>query len=94
MAPRGLEATAALGTGMRQGGAGGPAAVSGSPVRFPGALTLAAAGTLRDAAELPTLRAEATVMGMPDLLTPTYWTAEMVRALPEDGQVYELFRSL
>ena len=29
-------------------------------------------------------------MGMPDLLTPTYWTAEMVRALPEDGQRYEV----
>lgn len=29
-------------------------------------------------------------MGMPDLLTPTYWTAEMVRALPDDGQRYEV----
>jgi Uma2 family endonuclease len=27
---------------------------------------------------------------MPDLLTPSYWTAEMVRALPEDGQIYEV----
>jgi len=29
-------------------------------------------------------------MGMPDLLPPTYWTADMVRALPEDGQRYEV----
>jgi Uma2 family endonuclease len=29
-------------------------------------------------------------MGMPDLLQPTYWTADMVRALPEDGSRYEV----
>lgn len=29
-------------------------------------------------------------MGMPDLLDPTYWTADMVRALPEDGKRYEV----
>ncbi len=29
-------------------------------------------------------------MGMPDLLYPPYWTADMVRALPDDGQRYEL----
>ena len=29
-------------------------------------------------------------MGMPDLLTPPYWTAEMVRALPDDGMRYEV----
>ena len=29
-------------------------------------------------------------MGMPDLPTPTYWTAEMVRALPDDGRRYEV----
>jgi Uma2 family endonuclease len=29
-------------------------------------------------------------MGMPDLLTPTYWTADMVRALPDDGKRYEV----
>lgn len=29
-------------------------------------------------------------MSMPDLLSPTYWTADMARALPEDGNVYEV----
>jgi len=29
-------------------------------------------------------------MGMPDLLQPLYWTADMVRALPEDGLRYEV----
>lgn len=29
-------------------------------------------------------------MGMPDLLQPTYWTAEMVRALPDDGWRHEV----
>ena len=29
-------------------------------------------------------------MGMPDLLQPIYWTADMVRALPEDGSRYEV----
>lgn len=29
-------------------------------------------------------------MGMPDLLTPVYWTAEMARRLPEDGNRYEV----
>jgi len=29
-------------------------------------------------------------MGMPDLLTPTYWTAEIARALPDDGNIYEV----
>jgi hypothetical protein len=27
---------------------------------------------------------------MPDVLEPTYWTAEMVRALPDDGHRYEV----
>ena len=43
-----------------------------------------------DAAELPIPAAEATVMGMPDLLNPVYWTAEMARALPDDGKRYEV----
>jgi Uma2 family endonuclease len=29
-------------------------------------------------------------MGMPDLVEPVYWTAEMVRALPDDGKRYEV----
>jgi Uma2 family endonuclease len=29
-------------------------------------------------------------MGMPDLLTPVYWTAEMALALPADGNRYEV----
>jgi Uma2 family endonuclease len=29
-------------------------------------------------------------MGMPDLLKPVYWTADMARALPEDGNRYEV----
>jgi Uma2 family endonuclease len=29
-------------------------------------------------------------MGMPDILTPVYWTADMVRLLPEDGNRYEV----
>jgi Uma2 family endonuclease len=29
-------------------------------------------------------------MGMPQLLEPVYWTADMVRALPEDGNRYEV----
>ena len=29
-------------------------------------------------------------MGMPDLLTPVYWTADMARRLPEDGNRYEV----
>ena len=29
-------------------------------------------------------------MGMPDLLSPTYWTADMVRGLPDDGNRYEV----
>jgi Uma2 family endonuclease len=45
---------------------------------------------LGHAAELPTAAAEPTIMGMPDLLQPAYWTAEMVRALPDDGQRYEV----
>src|SRR6478672_4740855 len=42
------------------------------------------------AAELPTTDAEPTLMGMPETLTPVYWTADMVRALPEDGNRYEV----
>jgi Uma2 family endonuclease len=29
-------------------------------------------------------------MGMPDTLTPIYWTADMARRLPEDGNRYEV----
>jgi Uma2 family endonuclease len=29
-------------------------------------------------------------MGMPDTLTPVYWTADMARRLPEDGNRYEV----
>jgi Uma2 family endonuclease len=29
-------------------------------------------------------------MGMPETLTPVYWTADMVRRLPEDGNRYEV----
>jgi Uma2 family endonuclease len=39
---------------------------------------------------LPTTDAEPTFMGMPETLTPVYWTADMVRALPEDGNRYEV----
>jgi Uma2 family endonuclease len=44
------------------------------------------------AAELPIASAERTVMGMPELLPPqpSYWTRELVRALPEDGHRYEV----
>jgi Uma2 family endonuclease len=42
------------------------------------------------AAELPTPNAEPTFMGMPDTLTPVYWTADMARRLPEDGNRYEV----
>jgi Uma2 family endonuclease len=42
------------------------------------------------AAELPTTPAEPTFMGMPDTLTPVYWTADMARRLPEDGNRYEV----
>jgi Uma2 family endonuclease len=34
--------------------------------------------------------AEPTFPGMPDLLKPVYWTADMARALPEDGNRYEV----
>jgi Uma2 family endonuclease len=46
--------------------------------------------TLPRAAELPTTAAEPTFMGMPDILTPVYWTADMARHLPEDGNRYEV----
>jgi Uma2 family endonuclease len=42
------------------------------------------------AAELPTPCAEPTFMGMPDTLTPAYWSADMARRLPEDGNRYEV----
>jgi Uma2 family endonuclease len=29
-------------------------------------------------------------MGMPDTLSPVYWTADMARALPDDGNRYEV----
>jgi Uma2 family endonuclease len=45
---------------------------------------------LARAAELPTPHAEPTFMGMPDTLTPVYWTADMARRLPEDGNRYEV----
>jgi Uma2 family endonuclease len=43
-------------------------------------------------AELPTPAAEHTVMGMPELLSPPpeYWTRDLARALPEDGNRYEV----
>lgn len=43
-----------------------------------------------DAAELRNRAAEPSIMGMPDVLQPVYWTADMVRALPDDGQRYEV----
>jgi Uma2 family endonuclease len=46
--------------------------------------------TLPRAAELPTHAAEPTFMGMPDILTPVYWTADMARRLPDDGNRYEV----
>jgi Uma2 family endonuclease len=46
--------------------------------------------TVMRAAELPAPAAEPTFMSMPDTLTPTYWTAEMARRLPEDGNRYEV----
>ena len=42
------------------------------------------------AAELPTPVAEPTFMGMPEILTPVYWTADMARLLPDDGNRYEV----
>ena len=42
------------------------------------------------AAELPNAAAERTFMGMPETLTPVYWTADMARRLPEDGNRYEV----
>jgi Uma2 family endonuclease len=39
---------------------------------------------------LPTTDAEPSFMGMPETLTPVYWTADMVRRLPEDGNRYEV----
>ncbi len=42
------------------------------------------------AAKLPTPAAEPTFMSMPDTLTPVYWTADMARRLPEDGNRYEV----
>ena len=39
---------------------------------------------------MPTQYAEPTFMGMPDTLTPVYWTADMARRLPEDGNRYEV----
>jgi Uma2 family endonuclease len=46
--------------------------------------------TVARAAELRTSTAEPTFMGMPDTLTPVYWTADMARRLPEDGNRYEV----
>lgn len=46
--------------------------------------------TLAPATELPTYTAEPTFMGMPDTLTPLYWTADMARRLPADGNRYEV----
>ncbi len=45
---------------------------------------------VRRAAELPTPTAEPTFMSMPDTLTPVYWTADMARRLPDDGNRYEV----
>ena len=47
-------------------------------------------GILLHAAELRFSRAEPIIMGMPQTLDPIYWTADMVRALPDDGNRYEL----
>ena len=47
-------------------------------------------GILSHAAELRFSRAEPIIMGMPQTLDPVYWTADMVRALPDDGNRYEL----
>ncbi len=46
--------------------------------------------TVARAAALPTPAAEPTFMGMPDTLTPVYWTADMARHLPDDGNRYEV----
>jgi Uma2 family endonuclease len=46
--------------------------------------------SVRGEAELPTPSAEPTFMGMPDTFTPVYWTADMARRLPEDGNRYEV----
>lgn len=48
------------------------------------------ASCLPGAAELRPYDAEPTFMGMPDLLTPVYWTADMARRLPDDGNRYEV----
>ena len=45
---------------------------------------------VRRPAELPTPTAEPSFMSMPDTLTPVYWTADMARRLPEDGNRYEV----
>ena len=45
---------------------------------------------VRRVAELPTSTAEPTFIGMPDTLTPVYWTADMARRLPDDGNRYEV----
>lgn len=42
------------------------------------------------AAELRNLSAEPTIMAMPEVLQPHYWNRDMVRALPDDGQRYEV----
>ena len=46
--------------------------------------------TVGSAAELPTPAAEPTFMSMPDTLSTPYWTADMARRLPEDGNRYEV----
>jgi Uma2 family endonuclease len=51
---------------------------------------VAPGGILSHAAELRFSRAEPIIMGMPQTLDPIYWTADMVRALPADGNRYEL----
>ena len=42
------------------------------------------------AAEFRTRIAEPSFMGMPETITPVYWTADMACALPEDGNRYEV----
>src|SRR6185312_10211463 len=46
------------------------------------------AGAIVSHVHLPSLRAEQTLMGMPH--ATERWTAERVRALPDDGNRYEL----